>query len=237
MKKSNSINRKQLLSLCEKNSDALYVSKSGIAYIESLKKLFKFNNKNDIPFTTDDVIRQPELKDFNFSGIDDFVPACTLKGEPLIIDGDYIRNERIIVDRYEDNNMETIMRTTMGVCYLMTMTIYGREHIIKFGSTRTPFLKRLGSYNCGTVKARFKGTCSSTNFKILQSFITTRKDVSLYIWISDESALTYNFHGVISVPFASQKVLAIEDIMIKQFKTQFGHRPLANIQSNATEIN
>ena len=39
-----------------------------------------------------------------------------------------------------------------------------------------------------------------------------------------------------SIPFASPKSLAIEDIMIKKFIAQFGIKPLANIQSDATKI-
>ena len=40
--------------------------------------------------------------------------------------------------------------------------------IVKIGGTYTGMKKRHGSYNCGTRKARAKGTCSVTNFDITE---------------------------------------------------------------------
>lgn len=44
------------------------------------------------------------------------------------------------------------------------------------------------------------------------------------------------WRGEKSVPFASPKSLAVEDIMIKKFIAQFGVKPLANIQGDATQV-
>ncbi|WP_334087952.1 hypothetical protein, partial [Helicobacter typhlonius] len=52
---------------------------------------------------------------------------------------------------------------------------------------------------------------------------------------SDE-VMIIEWRGEKSVPFASPKSLAVEDIMIKKFMSQFGTKPLANIQSDATQV-
>ena len=66
--------------------------------------------------------------------------------------------------------------------------------------------------------------------------VTTRKDLNLYIYDCSEDYYVIVWHDVESVKFASPKALAVEDIMIKQFIEQFGFKPLANIQANATEV-
>ena len=107
-------------------------------------------------------------------------------------------------------------------------------YIIKIGSSRTTFKQRLGSYNCGVVNNW--RTASTTNIKILQSMVTNRINLNLYLFDCSQDLYVIDWHGVRSVPFATPKALAVEDIMIKQFIKQFGHKPLANVQASATEV-
>ncbi len=145
-------------------------------------------------------------------------------------------NEKINVLNFTSNKAKEIFEKSLGVAYLLTAIVDEEEYIIKFGQTRTSFKKRLSSYNCGTVNAW--RTASTTNIKMLQSMVTTRKRAKfkLYIYDCSDDVNIYTWHGIESVPFASPKSLAVEDIIINQFISQFEHKPLANIQAGATEI-
>lgn len=215
-----------------------YVSKVGNDYIDGLSSVFNLVNRNDKPFTIDDIKRQPQLKDFTFSGVSEFVYIADLKAKPLelTISGRSLNrsNEKIEVVSFASRDAKDIFNKSMGVSYLLTAVIDNKEHIIKIGQSRTSFKSRLGSYNCGTVNNW--RTASTTNIKMLQSMLATRALFKLYINDCSHEVVTYTWHGIESVPFASSKALAIEDIMLKKFTEQFGFKPLANIQSNATEI-
>ena len=144
-------------------------------------------------------------------------------------------NEKIVVvnNSFADAEAREIFKNSLGVVYIFTCPIEDKEYIIKIGSSRTTFEKRLGSYNCGVVTN--KRTASTTNMKILQSFVATRKIFNLYL-LNFGDATTFIWHGVKSVPFASSRTLAYEDILVKEFINQFGIKPLANVQASATTV-
>lgn len=215
--------------------DGEYVSKEGKDYIEALSGLFALENKNDKPFTIEDIKKQPVLKDFKFSGVKEYKYICKLHAEPMRIKKDgKKKNEKIKATNFVDENAQSIFKDRLGMSYLITCEIDGKEYVIKIGSTRTTFKKRLGSYNCGAVYNW--RTASTTNIKILQSMVTTRLEFKLYLCDCSDDLYSINWHGIQSVLFASPKALAVEDIMVKQFIKEFGQKPLANIQANATEI-
>lgn len=224
----------ELKKLCD-YIDGEYVSKKGNDYIDALSSLFSLDNQNDKPFTIEDIKKQPVLKDFKFPGVEEYKYICKLHAEPMRINREGKRkNEKIKETDFVDENAKSIFKDKLGVSYLITCEIEGKEYVIKIGSSRTSFKKRLGSYNCGV--ANNWRTASTTNIKILQSMVTTRLDFKLYLYDCSDEPYTINWHGIQSVLFASPKALAVEDIMVKQFIKEFGEKPLANIQANATEI-
>ncbi|RAX53849.1 hypothetical protein CCY99_05565 [Helicobacter sp. 16-1353] len=228
-----SLNLEQLKSLCD-YKNGIYIQKSGNEYIESLSKVFAINNKNDKPFSLDDIKSQPTLEEFSFSGKDDFIFICNLSVEPMSIDKDSKRkNERIKAINFVGDKEKRIFEKALGVAYILTCKIGNREHIIKFGQSRTIFKKRLGSYNCGVVNNW--RTASTTNIKMLQSMVTNRTDFNLYLYDCSDEVTIIEWRGEKSVPFASPKSLAVEDIMLKKFIQQFSFKPLANIQTDATK--
>ena len=236
----NKLDNTHLFPLCD-FQDNKYISKSGKEYIDALKQVFILDNRNDIPFLKEDVIQQPTLQEFSFIGKNDYQFICKLKAQPMTIDLNKTdnktkgrKNEKIIAYDFVDNKTENIFNQSLGVSYLITAIIDNKEHIIKIGETRTTFKQRLGSYNCGVVYNW--RTASTTNIKMLQSMLATRLEYNLYLYDCSDEPYILTWHGEKSVPFASPKALAVEDIMIKKFKEQFGKTPLANIQSNATEI-
>lgn len=228
------VNIEDLKSLCD-YKDGHYESKKGQDYLDALARIFPLDNINDNPFTLDDIKQQPELRDFRFPGLIDYKYICKLSVIPMVITNDNRRfNEKIFPIEFNSPEAERTFNQSLGVSYLLTCVIDGKEHIIKIGSSRTTFKKRLGSYNCGVVNNW--RTASTTNIKILQSMVTNRIDLNLYLFDCSQDLYTIDWHGVRSVPFATPKALAVEDIMIKQFIEQFGHKPLANVQASATEV-
>lgn len=234
MAQKNSVDINLLKQLCDFDGE-IYTSKVGEDYISSLSNVFHLDNTNDKPFTIEDVLNQPLINDFNFDGVKDFEYICKLKARPMTITLDGKRkNEKIIPFDFVNDDAKKIFNSSLGVSYLLTCVINKKEHIIKIGSSRTTFKNRLGSYNCGVVNNW--RTASTTNIKILQSMVTTRLDYNLYICDCSQDLYVILWHGVKSVPFASPKALAVEDIMVKKFIEQFGYKPLANVQANATEV-
>ena len=197
---------------------------------------YKVKYMNDKPFIVREVMRQPTIQDFGFKGLDEFEFICNLKAEPMYLNvfGVRIKNEKIMPSNFASKKAENIFKNALGVAYMLTCVIDGKEHIIKFGQTRTPFKKRLGSYNCGVVNNW--RTASTTNIKILQSFLTTRLTYNLYIRDCSDDIVEFEWAGEKSVPFASPISLAIEDICMKKFVQKYGRPPLANVQASATEI-
>ena len=211
-----------------------YVSKSGDEYIDALSKLFSLKNKNDKPFTKQDIIKQPTLNAFNFDGKNDYKLICELRATPMIIKDNKRKNENIEAINFVSNEALETFNKALGVSYILTCCINNNEHIIKIGQTRTPFKARLQSYNCGSVYNW--RTASTTNIKIKQSMVTTRLTFRLYLYDCSSDQYTITWHGVKSSPFASPKSLAVEDIMIKKFMEQFNQKPLANVQADATTV-
>lgn len=228
-----SLKIEEFQSLCDYNSTTnTYESKSGEEYIEALSRLFRLVNKNDKPFTIADIKKEPTLDAFKFDGVKDYEYICDLRARPLCIKDGVRENEKILAVNFCNKLTEEIFKSSKGVSYMITCLIDGKEHIIKIGQTRTPFMKRLGSYNCGVVNNW--RTASTTNIKMLQSMVTTRQTFKLYIYDCSADQYQITWHGVQSTKFASPKSLAVEDIMVKQFIKEFGKKPLANIQADAT---
>ncbi|GAA7135317.1 hypothetical protein HpCHN52_10900 [Helicobacter pylori] len=70
--------------------------------------------------------------------------------------------EKLEINAIDEKNM-----TTEGLVYVFA--IQGK--IFKIGHSITPITKRVQSYNCGKVKYRKNGTCSTTNYFVLQSLL------------------------------------------------------------------
>jgi len=232
MAQKNSMPLDKFKILCDFDGEK-YVSKRGADYIAALAQVFSLVNENDKPFTLSQIRQQPLINDFDFEGVKEFKYICDLEASPLVISGNERKNEKIVATNFQVGG-EAVFLRALGVTYLLTAVVEGYEHIIKIGSSRTTFKSRLGSYNCGTVNAW--RTASTTNIKILQSFVTTRATYKLYLYDCSADQYKINWHGEDSVPFASPKALAVEDILVKKFQSIFGKKPLANIQVSATQV-
>ncbi len=83
--------------------------------------------------------------------------------------------ERITIGEVHEDSLTGIE----GFVYVFV--INGR--ILKIGQSITLFKKRVTSYNCGKQKARDKGTCSVTNYFILQSILKINVPVKVYLMV------------------------------------------------------
>lgn len=221
-----------LKQLCNFDGDK-YTQKTGTQYLEALEKVLGAVNRNDKPFTITEITSQPKLKDFHFDGVNDFKYVCKLHAYPMIIKDNHRKNEKIVPYDFANDEMKQVFTHSMGTVYIFTCPYNGNEYIVKIGQTRTTFKTRLSSYNCGVVNNW--RTASTTNIKILQSMVSTGLDFKLYIYDCSQDPYILTWHGITSVPFSASKALAVEDIMIKKFMATFNQKPLANIQTNATE--
>ncbi|MGZ9763152.1 hypothetical protein ACXYRO_02685 [Mycoplasma sp. 4013] len=170
------------------------------------------------------------MSDFKFEGIKDFQFICKLKAKPLIIKDDKRYNKKIVAFDFHNEKAKEIFENEVGVVYMITAYIDNNEYIIKFGQTRTPFIYRLQSYNCGTV-VNWR-TASTANIKILQSFVSTRLEFKLYLY-QPQKPLHVEYYGEFAF-VASPASIFVEDRLLNIYLNQFHQKPIANIQSKMT---
>ncbi|RLA75511.1 MAG: GIY-YIG nuclease family protein [Epsilonproteobacteria bacterium] len=97
-----------------------------------------------------------------------------------------------------------------GLVYIFV--INGR--IFKIGHTITSMIKRIQSYNCGKIKYRESGTCSTTNYFILQSILEIGEIVDVYAFFPEQPK--YKIFGKIYQNGRSPSKTA-ENIIINEF--------------------
>lgn len=95
------------------------------------------------------------------------------------------------------------------------------EHLYKIGKTDTTMKDRLQSYNCGKKDFRKNGTCSVTNFKVLQTLLNIGKPVTVYALLAPKATLTI-FGKTYEINTSPSKF--IEGILIEQAKKDFGDK-------------
>lgn len=103
-----------------------------------------------------------------------------------------------------------------------------KNKIYKIGSCTTGFKARVGSYNCGKQKARNKGTCSTTNYFVLQTLLNFNVPVEIYGLFSKRE-MTFMFLGSeIKEAFPSAKNM--KNILLVKFKKKYNKLPIACAQ-------
>lgn len=133
-----------------------------------------------------------------------------------------VENERLVTADEVEENMQR-------PCVYM-LIVEGR--IFKIGKAEGTmniggFAGRINSYNCGRRKARAKGTCSTTNFWVLQSLLNLEVEAVVYGYFP-EDATTEVFGEEITQPFPSPKT--IEGVIIKHFEKKYRKKPIGNTQ-------
>lgn len=127
----------------------------------------------------------------------------------LIPDGE---NERLVwkPNEHFDNSYE-------GVLY--AFVVNGK--LYKIGKTDTSFAERVASYNCGKRAYRKNGTCSVTNYSILQTLLNFNIPVDVYCYLVPKATLRA-FGTEIEIVTSPAKY--IEGLFLKTAKDDFGNR-------------
>ncbi len=92
----------------------------------------------------------------------------------------YASLEKLEINAIDEKNMKN-----EGLVYVFV--IQGK--IFKIGHSITPITKRVQSYNCGKVEYRKNGTCSTTNYFVLQSLLKINKIVQVYAFFPEQPYL------------------------------------------------
>jgi len=105
--------------------------------------------------------------------------------------------------------------------------------VAKIGGTYVGMKGRHSSYNCGTRKARNKGTCSVTNFNITESqYVAIRdgKPVEWYVFDVPLAEATINVWGE-TMTYNAKTFYKYESNLCEKYRKITGHFPL--LSSNA----
>lgn len=127
-------------------------------------------NKNDIILSEKDTEDQMNFNDFKYK--DKFHLLCDLVPE--------IDKERLVIKNPTSNLIER-----EGVLYLFILN----NKLIKVGSSTVSFIGRVSSYNCGRKAFRKNGTCSTTNYLVLQTLLNINKVIKVYAFFPEEIEL------------------------------------------------
>ena len=109
--------------------------------------------------------------------------------------------------------------------------------IVKIGGTYTGMKKRHGSYNCGTRKARAKGTCSVTNFDITEYQFTALvqgKTVEWYVFDVPLAETTVNLPWGDEISYNDKTYMKYESSLTHKYAALKGAVPPLNKQDTGS---
>lgn len=107
------------------------------------------------------------------------------------------------------------------------------EKVAKIGGTYVGMKGRHSSYNCGTRKARAKGTCSVTNFNITETqyaAILNGKKVEWYVYDVPLAEATINVWGE-EISYNTKTYYKYESTLCEKYKNLTGHFPILSSNS------
>jgi hypothetical protein len=142
-----------------------------MSYLPNIIEEFRIDETNEL--TIQEFLKKADLEEFNFYKIADsgIKKKKNFDKNPevnpiayTVVDG--------LIDSY---------KTYKECVYILTVN----GKVVKIGGTYTGMAKRHQSYNCGTRKARSKGTCSVTNYHITEAqyaAICDGKQVEWYVY-------------------------------------------------------
>ena len=103
------------------------------------------------------------------------------------------------------------------------------DKIVKIGGTYVGMKGRHGSYNCGTRKARAKGTCSVTNYNITETqyaAIRDGKKVEWYVFDVPLAEATINLPWGDEITYNAKTFYKYESSLCAKYAELTGHFPV-----------
>lgn len=166
-------------------------------------------NKNDVPLSSLGALRGEVLYS-NFEFKKHFVKLCLINPD--------VANERMLVKTVDADRCKE-----KGLVYVLCLN----KRIFKIGCTITQFEKRVQSYNCGRQAFRDSGTCSTTNYFILQSILKINRPVTVYAYFP--KMMKYSIFGRRGEErFPSPK--AVEKEILRRFQQRHSRVPIGCTQ-------
>jgi len=99
--------------------------------------------------------------------------------------------------------------------------------IFKIGQSINNIRDRIQSYNCGKLEYRLKGTCSTTNFFVLQSLLRINEPVYVYAYFTDQPE-----YEVFDMKFKNNRppLKTAEHLIIQDFIDRYQKKPIGCTQ-------
>lgn len=170
-------------------------------------------NKNDKPLESLNALQdQVDYGEFQYKEY--FIHLCNLLPDK--------GRESLKVEKLQGAEPTDKVRES-SLVYLIVV----RGKVFKIGATINTIEDRVQSYNCGKLKHRRAGTCSTTNFFVLQSLININEPAAIYAYFPDKEG--YEIFGEKGEEaFPSPKI--IERKILKDFAKKHHGKPIGNIQ-------
>ena len=161
-----------------------------------------YNNLEGLYHSLNDTSNWPNFKDYSFM-------------ENMVYAGQLIpdrANEKIVWTPNElfDDNYQ-------GLCY--AFVVNGKFY--KQGKTDTTLKERISSYNCGKQEYRNNGTCSVTNYFVLQSILNFNVPVDVYVYYIPKATLKI-FGKEVEINTSPAKY--VEGLLLNQAIKDFGEK-------------
>ena len=175
-----------------------------------------------------DVLNEYRIDVSNELSIDTFLKYGFYKIADAVLKPEhrFIKNPEVNPIQYNVvNGLEEKYNSYRELIY--AIVIDGR--IVKIGGTYVGMKGRHGSYNCGTRKARAKGTCSVTNFDITETQFAALQDgktVEWYVYDVPLAEATINLPWGDEITYNAKTFYKYESSLCAKYAELTGHFPI-----------
>jgi hypothetical protein len=200
-----------------------YINSDGLIFnIINFPTIIKIEEKLDIHI--------PKVAECTFNDRKNNPIRYTKKGTPA-------KNQKEIINREDYDGVLVNFKGTTNELWRKKDTegiyfITFNKHVVKIGMTENSFSDRFGSYICGSRRAMYKGSCSTTNFTVCEVLYTALQlglDVDIYgIQIPKERKKIKVYGHEINCPVSV--VRAYEEIITNIYKNISGKIPPLCVQ-------
>jgi len=173
---------------------------------------------------------EDELLITDFVSIDDFylITKAVLKPKERFLSNPEVNP----IDYIPTRGLEETYEAYEEKIYIITFN----SKVVKIGRTKVGMKGRHQSYNCGTRKARAKGTCSVTNYNVTEAQYTAIRDgvnIDWYCFDVPQLKTQLNIFG------ENHEVVAetndkYESVLINQYIEASGNKPLLSVNSGVS---
>ena len=150
-------------------------------------------NINDVPLVSLEQIKNISFSSFKYNKY--FNKICS-----LIPNKEF---ERLEIKNLTNNDKNLVY------CFVI------KDKILKIGSTSRSITDRISSYNCGKEAYRKKGTCSTTNYFVLQTLLNINEEIDVYAFFTEKIVIdVFGDLKEIKIPSKTYEKKILRDLKI-----------------------